>query len=94
MTQKTLLGYNESLLIVASDDNQTGYDYYARTYKFSPIYPVAPGSISTAAFRLCRECGGVISSSGGPGHRSVCLTCYPLLKIADFAQGHVHEIVE
>ena len=94
MTQKTLLGYNENLLIVASDDNQIGYDYHARTYKFSPIYPVPAGRISTAAFRLCRECGSAISSSGGPGYRSVCLICYPLLKIADFAQGHEHEIVE
>jgi len=94
MTPKTLLGYDETLLIVASDDNQIGYDYSARTYKFRPIYSKPPGSISTAAFRLCRECSTAISSSGGPGYRSVCLTCYPRLKIEDFAQGHEHEILE
>lgn len=80
-----ILGYEERLTLV---DGQ--YDFGTRSYIFDAIHKPEPGSIVTQAFRLCRECKHIISSSGGPGWRSVCIGCYPALKIADFAQGHTH----
>jgi hypothetical protein len=87
MTQKKLLGYDERLLEVDGE-----YDYTGRSYIFDPIYERGRGFIVTQALRMCRECGSVISSTGGPGYRSVCLQCYPALKVADFTEGHVHVI--
>jgi hypothetical protein len=89
MTQRKILGYEERLLEVDGD-----YDYEGRSYSFDPIYESRPGYIVTQALRMCRVCGSVISSTGGPGYRSVCLQCYPTVKLADFAQGHTHKIEE
>jgi hypothetical protein len=85
MTQKKLIGYSERLLEVDGE-----YDYHSRSYQFDPIYETQRGFITTQAFRMCRECESVISSTGGPGYRSVCLKCYPVLKVKDFADGHQH----
>jgi hypothetical protein len=87
MTQKKLLGYDERPLEVNGE-----YDYAERSYCFDPVYESQRGYIVTQAFRMCRVCGSVISSTGGPGHRSVCLQCYPAVKVADFAEGHTHVI--
>lgn len=89
MMSKKLIGYSEK---PAEVNGCT--DYHLRSYIFNPIYEIPEGYIATAAFRLCRECRGVISSMGGPGYRSVCLTCYPRLKIEDFSQGYDHTIIE
>jgi hypothetical protein len=86
---KKLLGYDETLREVNGE-----FDYEGRSYQFEPIYEIGPGYIVTASFRLCRECNGVISSMGGPGYRSVCLKCYPVLKTRDFAEGHEHEMLQ
>ena len=88
-TNRTLLGYEEQLKLVDGE-----YDYQSRSYVFSPIYDPGPGSIVTAAFRVCRECRRVLSSMGGPGYRSYCPKCYEVLKLSDFAQGHEHIILE
>ncbi len=84
-----LIGYDERLVEVDGE-----YVYNGRSYIFDPIYEGRSGMISTAAFRMCRECHGVISSMGGPGYRSVCLKCYDAVKLADFAEGHVHNVTE
>lgn len=86
MTRK-LLGYDERLL-----EKDGEFDYHSRSYIFDPVYEIERGYIATASFRLCRECKGVISSMGGPGHRSVCLKCYPVLKMRDFSEGHEHKL--
>ena len=86
MTRK-LLCYEEELLEVNGE-----YDYYSRSYQFSPVYESVRGMITTAAFRLCRECNTPISSMGGGGSRYVCLKCYPVLKLRDFAEGHTHTL--
>lgn len=83
------LGYNERLL-----EKNGEYNYGDRSYIFDPIYEAPKGSIVTQAIMLCRECLGIIKYTGGPGMRSVCLKCYPALKVADFAQGHKHTITE
>lgn len=83
-----LIGYDERLVEVDGE-----YVYNGRSYTFDPIYDGRSGWISTAAFRMCRECNGVISSMGGPGYRSVCLKCYPNLKLADFTAGHTHTVI-
>ena len=84
---RKLLGYDEELLEVNGE-----YDYYSRSYVFRPIYEVQRGAIATAAMRMCRECGSIISSMGGGGNRYVCLKCYPVLKVADFSEGHTHAV--
>lgn len=86
---RKILGYEERLLEVDGE-----YDYHSRSYIFDPIYEAGKGFIVTQAFRMCRECGTVISSTGGPGYRSVCLKCYPVLKLTDFNEGHIHETKE
>jgi hypothetical protein len=85
MTERALLCYEEELLEVDGE-----YDYHSRSYKFRPVYESGRGMFVTAAFRMCRECNAAISSMGGGGNRYVCLTCYPALKVADFAEGHTH----
>lgn len=89
MINPPLLGYEEQLKEVNGD-----YDYHSRSYVFSPIHEPRRGTITTAALRLCRECRGVISSMGGGGNRCVCPKCYEVLKLADFAEGHEHIILE
>jgi len=84
-----LLGYNERPVEVDGE-----YDYNKRSYIFDPIYEARRGFLVTQAMMMCRECGHVIKSTGGPGYRSVCLNCYPVLKLADFAQGHQHNVTE
>jgi len=86
---KELLCYDEQLLEVDGD-----YDYYSRSYQFRPVYESGRGMIATAALRMCRECNVIISSMGGGGNRYVCLKCYPVLKLRDFAEGHPHTIEE
>jgi hypothetical protein len=86
---KELLCYEERLLEVDGE-----YDYHARSYQFSPVYESARGTVTTAALRMCRECNAIISSMGGGGNRYVCLKCYPVLKLRDFAEGHTHIIEE
>jgi hypothetical protein len=44
-------------------------------YTLEPIYDIRKGQIATAAFILCRSCGGYISSMGGPRYNSICLKC-------------------
>lgn len=88
MTKK-LLCYEEELLEINGE-----YDYVSRSYQFRPVYESTRGMISTAAFRMCRECNTPISSMGGGGNRYVCLKCYPVLKLADFSGGHTHTISE
>jgi hypothetical protein len=86
---RPLLCYEEELLEVDGE-----YDYYSRSYKFSPVYESdTRGVILTAAFRMCRECHSAISSMGGGGARYVCLSCYPALKLKDFAEGHTHTML-
>lgn len=87
MQNQTLLGYDEQPKELDGE-----YDYVARSYIFRPIYEAGRGSITTAAFRLCRECHGAISASGGPGIRSVCLICYPIVQLQDFNSGYSHVI--
>lgn len=49
--------------------------YTEREGSWEPI--IQPrGYIYTQAFILCRECGGSISSHGGPRYNSLCLKCY------------------
>lgn len=86
MTRK-LLGYDERLV-----ERDGEYDYVARSYIFDPIYEARKGYIVTQSVMLCRECRGIIKYTGGPGMRSVCLNCYPALKVSDFAQGHEHKV--
>ena len=87
MADKEILGYRELPKLV-----DEAYNYSIRSYVFSPIYKTGPGYIVTQAFILCRECNATISSTGGPGYGSVCLKCYPSLKLFDFSQGHEHVI--
>lgn len=82
-----VIGYEELLLEVDGE-----YDYYARSYHFRPINESKRGMMTTAAVRLCRKCNALISSMGGPGYRSYCPSCYDLLKLQDFAEGHQHTI--
>lgn len=89
ITTQPVLGYEEELKEVDGE-----YDYQSRSYVFSPIHEPKRGTITTAAVKLCRECRGVISSMGGGGNRYICPKCYQMLKLADFAQGHEHEILE
>jgi hypothetical protein len=84
---KELLCYQEQLLIVDGE-----YDYHSRSYQFMPVYESGRGTVVTAAFRMCRECDATISSMGGGGNRYVCLKCYPVLKLRDFAEGHTHKL--
>lgn len=85
---KELLGYNEELLEVDGE-----FDYVNRSYIFSPIYETPPGYIVTQAVMMCRDCRSIIKYTGGGGNRYVCTKCYPALKLADFAEGHTHEIL-
>lgn len=87
--ERKLLGYEENLLEVDGE-----YDYHSRSYQFSPVYEIPRGAIATAALSLCRECRGIIRSMGGGSTRYVCLKCYPIVKTADFAEGHAHVIQE
>ena len=82
-----LLGYNERLI-----ESDGEYDYLKRSYIFDPIYAARKGYITTQAVMMCRECSDIIKYTGGPGLRSVCLKCYPALKMADFANGHQHTL--
>lgn len=86
---RELLGYDERLLEVDGE-----YDYMGRSYVFDPIYETPKGYIVTQSIMMCRECTTIIKYTGGPGLRSVCLKCYPTLKLADFAEGHTHTIGE
>ncbi len=88
-----ILGYREQPLRTESDDNEIEYDYYSRSYIFSPIKETPRGAIVTAAVMMCEECGTAIKSMGGPGHRCYCLRCYDALKLFDFAEGHGHTIL-
>lgn len=55
---------------------------------WEPIYPPRPGMIYTAAFMLCKDCGTVISSSGGPGYNCLCPSCYNKFKLVNFTEGN------
>lgn len=90
----TILGYREQPLRIESEDNETAYDWYGRSYVFKPIEETPRGAIATAAVMMCAMCGTVIKSMGGPGHRCYCTKCYDLLKLADFSIGHEHTILE
>ena len=85
--QKKLLGYDERLV-----ERDGEYDYVARSYIFDPIHETPKGFISTQSLMTCRECRGIIKYNGGPGMRSVCLDCYPAVKVRDFAEGHTHVV--
>lgn len=89
-----ILGYREQPLATESEDNEPAYDYHSRSYQFSPVRPSRPGMIATASLMMCQECGYVIKSMGGPGYRCFCIKCYEALKVADFAQGHEHTVLE
>lgn len=89
-----ILGYREQPLRVESEDDEPAYDWYSRSYVFNPIEESKRGMISTAAMMLCDSCRKVIKSMGGPGYRCYCVDCYTQLKIADFAEGHEHSIME
>ena len=88
MTRK-ILGYSERILEVNGE-----YDYYGRSYQYDPIRESQRGTIATAAVILCQECRTMIKSMGGPGHRSLCLSCYPKVKLQDFAEGHAHQVFD
>lgn len=87
--ERKLLGYEENLLEVDGE-----YDYHSRSYQFSPVYEIPRGAIATAAVLMCRECRGAIRGMGGGSTRSVCLKCYPTVKLRDFAEGHSHTVNE
>lgn len=87
--ERKLLGYDENLLEVDGE-----YDYHSRSYQFSPIYEIQRGYIVTASMLMCRECRGIIRSMGGGSTRSVCLKCYPTVKLRDFAEGYTHNVAE
>jgi hypothetical protein len=89
MTDRQILGYDEQLL-----ERDGEYDYVARSYVFIPIYEARKGYITTQAVMTCRACRSIIKYTGGPGLRSICLDCYPALKVADFSEGHTHDIKE
>ncbi len=80
-----VIGYREIETVVDGS-----IDYQQRSYTFAPIQDGQRGFITTAAFLLCSSCNTAISSSGGPGYRSYCPSCYELLKLQDFAEGHQH----
>ena len=90
----TILGYREQPLRTESEDNEPAYDYYSRSYIFSPIKETPRGAITTASVMICDECGSIIKSMGGPGHRCYCSKCYESLKLFDFSEGHTHTILE
>jgi Fe2+ or Zn2+ uptake regulation protein len=54
---------------------------------YEPIYRNQPGSIVTHAFIICADCGKAISSSGGPAHGSLHVSCYENRKLKTFVQG-------
>ena len=54
---------------------------------YEPIYRTAPGMIVTQAFILCADCGGAISSTGGPSYGSLHVHCYENLKLKTFVEG-------
>ncbi len=90
-----ILGYREDPLKVESEvGDDPGWDWYARSYNFRPIVESPRGAIATASMMLCDSCRQVVKSMGGPGHRCYCVNCYEALKVADFAQGHKHNILE
>ena len=82
-----ILGYTEELLEVNGE-----YDYESRSYKFSPVREIPRGAIATAALLMCRDCHTPLRSMGGGSHRALCLHCYDVLKLRDFAEGHEHYI--
>lgn len=88
----TILGYRERPLKIVNENGDEDWDFDARSYVFDSILPTARGMIATAALMLCEECRNPIKSMGGPGHHCYCLECYDILKIRDFAEGHVHEL--
>lgn len=55
-----------------------GYEYYELKHVIVP--PRQPGAFASAAFRDCDLCGRPISSSGGPGHGSICISCAEIVK--------------
>lgn len=88
----TILGYREDPKKLEDGD----YDWYGnlRSYNFRVIEEHKRGTIATAAVMMCHECRAMIKSMGGPGHRCFCVKCYEALKVADFAEGNTHTIVE
>jgi hypothetical protein len=64
-----------------------GYYFDYEQDKWYPIYKTPPGYIVTQAFILCGECRSAISSTGGPKHGSVCLTCWDNQRLFDFIEG-------
>ena len=88
----TILGYNEDPPKL--ENGEYDWDRNIRSYVFRPIEESKPGMIATASMLLCGQCRTVIKSMGGPGYRSYCIKCYEATKVADFAQGHTHTIVE
>lgn len=87
--ENEILGYTEELLEVDGE-----YDYQARSYKFEPVRNLKRGMIATAAFLVCRDCHKPLRSMGGGGNRSLCLNCYDVLKLRDFAEGKTHTIFD
>ena len=87
--ENEILGYTEELLEVDGE-----YDYQARSYQFEPVRNVKRGMIATAAFLVCRDCHKPLRSMGGGGNRSLCLNCYDVLKLRDFAEGKTHAIFD
>lgn len=87
-----ILGYSEDPFKPEHGDYEWESDQ--RSYTFRPIRESRRGVIATAAVLMCNHCGHFIKSMGGPGYRSYCMKCYEVTKVADFAQGHTHTIVE
>lgn len=63
----TILGYREQPLRAESEDNESAYDWYSRSYVFKPITETPRGSIATASIMTCQECQTIIKYMGGPG---------------------------
>ena len=84
-----ILGYTEELLEVDGE-----YDYHSRSYIFEPVRDIRRGFIATAAILMCRDCHKPLRSMGGGDNRSLCLNCYDVLKLRDFAEGKTHTIFD
>lgn len=50
-----------------------------------------PNRLVSAAFHHCALCGGVISSMGGPGDGSICLSCGELLKLGKLSKAVIYD---
>jgi hypothetical protein len=57
-----------------------GYEYYELKHVKVPDSKPGDFRMASAAFRDCGLCARPISSSGGPGSGSICVSCAEIVK--------------